>query len=78
MSRLTRLAALALAFGALLLLPGCAVLQPWEKGTISRDDMTWAPDPLQARLDVAQRAVWECDYPLAIDYLRKITDDEPG
>ncbi|MBW2271819.1 MAG: DUF4266 domain-containing protein [Deltaproteobacteria bacterium] len=42
---------LILAFGALLLLSGCAVLPPWEKEILAREDMAWAPDPLQARLD---------------------------
>jgi hypothetical protein len=51
MSRLRRLLARTLAFGALFLLSGCAVLSPWEKEIIAREDMAWAPDPLQARLD---------------------------
>ena len=51
MSPIRRLFALALIFGAVFLLSGCAVLQPWEKEIIAREDMAWAPDPLQARLD---------------------------
>jgi hypothetical protein len=51
MSGLRAFLALIPAFGALLLLSGCAVVQPWERETIAREDMAWAPDPLQARLD---------------------------
>ena len=51
MIRLRAFAVLALAFGALFLFSGCAVLQPWEKEILARRDMAWAPDPLQGRLD---------------------------
>jgi hypothetical protein len=37
----------------LLLLPlaaGCASVKPWEREILSRDDMAWDPDPLEAQL----------------------------
>ena len=37
----------------LLVLPlavGCASVKPWEREILSRDDMAWDPDPLEAQL----------------------------
>ena len=31
------------------LLPGCAGVKPWERGMLSRRDMAWDPDPLEAQ-----------------------------
>ena len=34
-----------------LLATGCAsTVQPWERGTLSRADMQWEPDPMEAQL----------------------------
>ena len=35
---------------ALLLVSGCATVQPWEKGDLARPNMAFDPDPLEARL----------------------------
>jgi hypothetical protein len=32
-------------------LAGCAQVQPWEKGTLARPEMTFESDPLQARFE---------------------------
>jgi len=35
----------------LLLLAGCAAVQPWQRETLARPDMELVSDPLQAALD---------------------------
>ena len=35
----------------LLLLAGCATVQPWQRETLARPDMELVSDPLQAALD---------------------------
>ncbi len=37
---------------ALTALAGCstAQVQPWERGTLAKNEMQWAPDPLEAVL----------------------------
>ncbi|GGY34338.1 hypothetical protein GCM10011297_04220 [Bacterioplanes sanyensis] len=35
----------------LLMLGGCAQVQPWERGYLSHDVMAWDVDPMKARLD---------------------------
>ena len=30
-----------------VLLPGCATVQPWERGTLARSEMAFVPDPLE-------------------------------
>jgi hypothetical protein len=42
---------LALVFLLLIVVSGCAVVQPWEREILARQDMSWAPDPLGATLD---------------------------
>ncbi|MDZ7652015.1 MAG: DUF4266 domain-containing protein [Burkholderiaceae bacterium] len=32
-------------------LTGCAQVQPWEKGTLARPEMSFESDPLQARFE---------------------------
>lgn len=33
------------------LLPGCAsTVKPWERGTLSRQEMQWVSDPMEAQL----------------------------
>jgi hypothetical protein len=32
-------------------LAGCAQVQPWEKGTLARPEMSFESDPLQARFE---------------------------
>ena len=29
---------------------GCTAVKPWERGTLSKKEMQWAPDPLAATL----------------------------
>ena len=29
---------------------GCETVQPWERGTLARQDMQWQPDVMEARL----------------------------
>ena len=33
-----------------LALSACETVQPWERGTLARDDMQWQTDPMEARL----------------------------
>ncbi len=42
---------LLMAF-TLITLAGCATepVQPWERGTLAKNEMQWAPDPLEAVL----------------------------
>ena len=39
------LIALALASAS-----GCTTVKPWERGTLSKKEMSWSPDPLAAKL----------------------------
>lgn len=34
----------------LLLLYGCETVQPWERGTLSKDEMQWQPDVMEGKL----------------------------
>ena len=29
---------------------GCTTVKPWERGTLSKKEMSWSPDPLAATL----------------------------
>tara|TARA_R110002096_G_scaffold224677_9_gene413997 strand:- start:2344 stop:2562 length:219 start_codon:yes stop_codon:yes gene_type:complete len=29
---------------------GCTAVKPWERGTLSKKEMAWSPDPLAATL----------------------------
>jgi hypothetical protein len=41
-----------LLYGAVLvLMSACAAVQPWQRETLARPDMTLVSDPLQASLD---------------------------
>jgi hypothetical protein len=35
---------------ALVATTGCSTVQPWERGTLAKNEMQWAPDPLEAVL----------------------------
>ena len=35
---------------ALVLGTGCTQVQPWERGSLARDDMQWQPDVMEGRL----------------------------
>ena len=35
---------------ALLALAGCETVQPWERGTLAREDMQWQPDVMESKL----------------------------
>lgn len=35
---------------ALLLLTGCATVEPWERGYLARKDMQFDPDPMEPRV----------------------------
>ena len=35
---------------AALLLAACETVQPWERGTLAREDMQWQPDVMEDRL----------------------------
>ncbi len=28
---------------------GCTTVKPWERGTLSKKEMSWSPDPLAAK-----------------------------
>jgi len=34
----------------LLLIAGCSNVQPWERGSLARQDMQWQPDVMDASL----------------------------
>ncbi len=34
----------------LLFLCGCETVQPWERGTLSKDEMQWQPDVMEGKL----------------------------
>ena len=34
----------------LVLLAGCSNVQPWQRGSLAREDMQWQPDVMDARL----------------------------
>lgn len=36
---------------AITLLSGCVTVSPWQRGTLAKDEMSWAPDPLESTLD---------------------------
>jgi len=36
--------------GVILILPACSSVGAWEKGDLSRPEMTFTPDPLEQRL----------------------------
>ncbi len=44
----------------LLCLWGCETVQPWERGTLAKDEMQWQPDPmeisLQAQINASKEA----------------------
>jgi hypothetical protein len=37
-----------LLLATLLLASGCATVKPWERDQLSRPEMAWDPDPLEA------------------------------
>lgn len=41
---------LAIGLVVLALIGGCAPVQPWQRGELSRATMTWEPDPMRAGL----------------------------
>ena len=41
---------LVLLLLAALVLAGCETVQPWERGTLAREDMQWQPDVMEDRL----------------------------
>jgi hypothetical protein len=43
-----RAGAAALSLLALLALPGCRAVKPWEREVLARPDMAWQPDALEA------------------------------
>ena len=34
----------------MLAFAGCTAVKPWERGTLSKKEMQWSPDPLAAQL----------------------------
>lgn len=46
---MSRLAGPLLLLSLLSALPGCAGVRPWERELLSRRDMAWDPDPLEAQ-----------------------------
>lgn len=35
---------------AVFAVSGCAAVKPWERGTLSKKEMQWSPDPLAGQL----------------------------
>ena len=48
MRRLLRLTALSIAAVCAFASSGCVKVKPWEREILSRPDMAWEPDPLEA------------------------------
>lgn len=42
--------AIIIALVAILVMSGCAAVKPWERGTLSKKEMAWSPDPLAGQL----------------------------
>ncbi|MDW3095400.1 MAG: DUF4266 domain-containing protein [Gammaproteobacteria bacterium] len=40
----------ALILITLFVTSGCTTVKPWERGTLSKKEMSWSPDPLAATL----------------------------
>jgi hypothetical protein len=40
--------AIVLGLGVLLVAGGCTTVKPWERDQLSRPEMAWDPDPLEA------------------------------
>lgn len=36
--------------GLILIVSGCTAVKPWERGTLSKKEMAWSPDPLASQL----------------------------
>ena len=43
----------------LVLLAGCSIVQPWQRGSLAREDMQWQPDVMDARLREQQARRFE-------------------
>ena len=41
---------LSLIILLIFVVSGCAAVKPWERGTLSKKEMAWSPDPLAAQL----------------------------
>ena len=41
---------LSLVLLLVFVVSGCAAVKPWERGTLSKKEMAWSPDPLAAQL----------------------------
>ena len=41
---------LALVTLTLIATTGCTTVKPWERGTLTKKEMSWSPDPLAATL----------------------------
>lgn len=41
---------IALVLIAIFVTSGCTTVKPWERGTLSKKEMAWSPDPLAATL----------------------------
>ncbi|MDN3649736.1 DUF4266 domain-containing protein [Reinekea marina] len=35
----------------MVVLSGCATVSPWQRGTLAKTEMSWAPDRLESTLD---------------------------
>ena len=44
-----KLSLVAIAF-IIINASGCTAVKPWERGTLSKQEMAWSPDPLSAQL----------------------------
>lgn len=40
-----------LSFVVLTFLTGCVTVSPWQRGTLSKNEMSWSPDALESTLD---------------------------
>lgn len=43
---MNKLITLTLIIFALIISSGCTTVKPWERGTLSKKEMSWSPDPL--------------------------------
>lgn len=47
---MNKIIALTLISLILFLSSACTVVKPWERGTLTKKEMSWSPDPLAATL----------------------------
>ena len=47
---MNKLLVLTIITFTLVISSGCSTVKPWERGTLSKKEMSWSPDPLAGTL----------------------------